>query len=246
LLKNLIKKYRLFFLKSLLTISFFNSPIASAVETKFVSGLDADIGITCVAIVPIADNVEGIYSRPISPLLKEWFESDRRFEFKYLSDSKPITPESLETSAERVLALQKKSACNSVLAGRLTRGPGGLELKMSLFAGGRGILLATRSENMASIFETSDVMKRVNSMTEELFNSLPYQGVILSRKGQLVTLNLGKRFGLSEGDNITVIKIVGEVRHPKHQFLISTQNEVIGRIVIEKVEDFLRRYTKAI
>jgi hypothetical protein len=68
---------------------------------------------------------------------------------------------------------------------------------------------------------------------------VPYSGLILSRNQNRVTVDLGKKDGISPGDVVSSILIIKENRHPKFDFLISTEKEVLGKIKLEKVEDTL-------
>jgi len=61
----------------------------------------------------------------------------------------------------------------------------------------------------------------------------------MSRQNTRVTLNLGKRDGITVDQVVTAVLIINEERHPKFGFLVSTEKEVLGKIRIEKIEDTL-------
>jgi hypothetical protein len=76
-------------------------------------------------------------------------------------------------------------------------------------------------------------------MYTRLIATIPYEGLILSRQGTRVTVNLGKSDGIRPEQSISAVQIITENRHPKFGFLISTEKEIIGQIKILKVDDTL-------
>lgn len=214
-------------------------PLFSGGATKtFVSPIEETIAIKCVAIGKVSDNVDGIYANPLQTTLVNWFQKDRRFEPKFLTEKVP-TPDLLEQQPQTVRQLMEANDCNAYLGARVLRGANGLSLKVNLFSGRQGMLLVQETLTHPTAFETSEVESKLASLMEQLFEKLPYQGVILSRRGQLVTMNLGAQQKLRVGDPLTVVKIIDLERHPKLNFVVSTKSEVIGRIRVEKVEQHL-------
>jgi hypothetical protein len=76
-------------------------------------------------------------------------------------------------------------------------------------------------------------------MLGNLLKKIPYEGRILSRDGNRVTVNLGKLDGLQNDQTVSVIQIISATRHPKFHFLISTEKEILGKVKIAKVDDTL-------
>ncbi|MGZ3746010.1 MAG: hypothetical protein ACXWRE_01665 [Pseudobdellovibrionaceae bacterium] len=76
-------------------------------------------------------------------------------------------------------------------------------------------------------------------MYEKIKARLPYRGMILSRRGQEVTINLGYKSGIKNNDEITVIQLLKLNRHPKLKFLISSEKEILGKIKVYKADEYL-------
>jgi hypothetical protein len=53
----------------------------------------------------------------------------------------------------------------------------------------------------------------------------------------LVTINLGKKDGIKPGQILTAVLIINLQRHPKLNFIINTEKEVLGKIKIQKIDD---------
>jgi hypothetical protein len=135
--------------------------------------------------------------------------------------------------------LLKKIPTDALLSTRISKGPKGLTIKMNLFAGKDGLLLAQQILPDYSGFETNDVKVQLTSVYESLKRKIPYDGSILSRRGLLVTIDLGSNQGLREEQDLNVIQIVKISRHPKFNFLVNDEKEFLGKIRIKKVEENL-------
>jgi hypothetical protein len=75
-------------------------------------------------------------------------------------------------------------------------------------------------------------------LTKEM-RKIPYSGRVLSRDVNRVTVNIGSQDGLEKGQVVSVIQIIKLNRHPKFNFLVSVEKEIIGKIKILKVDDTL-------
>jgi hypothetical protein len=78
---------------------------------------------------------------------------------------------------------------------------------------------------------------------ETLFYTLkariPYQGVILSRSQDQVTVNLGSAHGVTKNQEVLAIHIAKLNLHPKTQAYLSSEKVVLGKIQLTKVDEFL-------
>jgi hypothetical protein len=83
------------------------------------------------------------------------------------------------------------------------------------------------------------VKKQTRELFAKLLADLPYDGVILSRQGTRVTLNLGSLDGMQKDAIVSVVQIIKAIRHPKFDFLVSTEKEILGKVKLLKVEDTL-------
>ena len=223
------------FLISLLTICF--GIFARGQTTAYRSSVDESLTIRTVAIAPMVDNVGGIYANPLTQTLQQTTQEDQQWAYRVWVDSKSTKPEELEDKPEQVKAILKKTGADSVLSGRISKGQKGISIKLNLFSGPEGYLLAQEVLTDYSGFETSDLKLQLRDMIGKLKNRMPYQGLILSRKNQMVTFNIGTASGLRVGDPISVIQVIKLHRHPKFHFLIGTEKEILGRIKVTKVDD---------
>ncbi|RYZ70802.1 MAG: hypothetical protein EOP05_12760, partial [Proteobacteria bacterium] len=131
-------------------------------SATYVSQMDADLTLRRVSVLPVSDNVDGIYARPIESQLISLVKEAHRW-----------------------------------------------------------------------------VREQIKSMYRKVVSKLPYQGLILSRQNNRITINLGKSDGLVKDQTVTAIQIISIQRHPKFNFLVSSDKEILGRIKILKVDDSL-------
>jgi hypothetical protein len=208
-------------------------------QNRFVSQLDKDLSVQSIVVPGLIDNVDGIYSRPLSIQLKAIVEGDKQVITTELKNPQRVILEELESDPKSALKILSETKTDAILAGRITKGQKGISLRLGLFTGPKGeLLLDEKIENFTG-FEIADLREQLLSMYGKMKRRLPYQGTILSRKGQVVTLNLGKSNGIHEGDVIDAIQIIKANRHPKFKFLIGTDKEILGKIRVTKAEDYL-------
>lgn len=208
-------------------------------KTVFVSSVDSDLTIKSVAVLPMIDNVSGIYSKPLSVHLLSLFSDDKQWTTTEVTDPKSPTPENLEDHNDVVKTQLAKYKVDAIVSSRLTKGPQGIAIKLNIFSGKEGLLTAESTLANYTGYEVSDLRLQVNALVKELKKKIPYDGTILSRKGTLVTINTGAKQGLLENQDLNVIQIVKIQRHPKFHFIVSTEKEILGKIRLKKVEEHL-------
>lgn len=241
-MKNLIHKFAFFCTFFCGVCAIAQSEDKPLVESSviFKSKDDEAITLKLLSVLPMVDNVQGIYSRPLENLLIEKIKGSHRFDFAEFNISGPlVTPEDLAESPQKVKELTKSIGTNGLVAGRILRGPKGIRLKLYLFLSATGeLFLQEESDN----FEKSDLKSlqvEFDKLFDQLIEKIPYAGLVLSRKDLRVTINLGSKDGVTVNQMINVIQIVQMKKHPKYNFLISTEKEIIGRIRVLKVDDTL-------
>jgi hypothetical protein len=211
----------------------------SFAQNRFVSQLDKDLTVRSIVVTTLADNTDGIYSRPLSIQLRAIVENDKQLSLVEYSPSQKVILEELENDSKLAKKILTDSKADAVLAGRITKGQRGMTLRLGLFAGSQGdLLLEEKVENFTG-FEIADLRTQLEEMYSKMKQRFPYHGVILSRKGQVVTLNLGKANGINDGDVIDAIQIIKAQRHPKFKFLVGTDKEILGKIKVTKAEEYL-------
>lgn len=208
-----------------------------AQNTVFKSSVDDSLSIHSVAVAPAIDNMSGIYARPLSAQLLQLVEDDRRWAIKAWPQDYKIVPENIEENSNEAKAVMKKLGVDALLTTRISKGPLGIAIYMNLFTASEGFILAQETLKDYAGFEISDLQKQQEILWQNLINKIPYVGVIMSRKAQMVTINAGSRQGLRDGKDLSVVQILKINRHPKFHFIISTEKEIIGRVHLDKVDD---------
>lgn len=197
-------------------------------QNSFVNQVDQDLTIKSVVLAPIVDNMGGIYSKPLSAAIEKDLNSDLQWSLlKY--------PENSNDYAQAL----KTSGADSVLAIQLTKGARGINGTITLYTGPEALPLLQETLTDYKGFDVAEVNNEFSKLFAKLKLKMPYKGMILSRRGQEVTLNLGSSYGLKSGMSVTVVQIVKLNRHPKLNFMVSNEKEVLGRIHLTKVDQNL-------
>ena len=72
-----------------------------------------------------------------------------------------------------------------------------------------------------------------------MVKKIPYAGLILSRQGNRVTMDIGTRDGVHDNTVVSVEQIILLKRHPKFHFILASEKEVLGKIRIVKSDETL-------
>ncbi len=203
---------------------------------NYVSGIDESLSIRKVVVVPIIDNINSIYGRPITDHLIQLIKNDRQWEL-LPTQAQPQGPEEFEDSQKSAAAFLKKHKADALFAGRVMKGPQGISLKLSLVGGKESLPLVQDTLENFTGYETQDLKDQTTRLFENMKARLPFQGQILSRQGQTVTLDLGTHQGVREGDNMMVVLVTKVERHPQFRFVTAANREIMGRIRVYKVDD---------
>jgi hypothetical protein len=206
---------------------------------SFVSAADQDLTVRSVTALPFTDNINGIYSKPLQRKFTELVSNDKQWSYLPQPDSAPPPPLDLEETPEAVKTFLAIAKADGLFTFRLTKGPKGLNGRLTFFTGKSGLPLLQEELQNYPGFEIADLEKQLQTMYGKLKARLPYRGLILSRRGQDVTINLGQRDGLRDGDEISVVQILKLNRHPKLKFMIGTDKEILGKIKVFKSDDSL-------
>jgi hypothetical protein len=210
----------------------------------YVSPVDASLTIRKITVLPVSDNLEGIYAHPAEVQLITLVRDSHRWDFVDAQAAgalpAPIaTIGELEEDPELMKKIVQNVDTDAVLAAGLTRGPNGISVRLDLFLKSDGKLMAQELLRDHQRFEVAELREQLKIMYQKLVSHLPYDGLVLSRQGNRVTVNLGKSDGLSKDQVITVVQIFAVNRHPKFGFIVSSEKEILGQIKIAKVDDTL-------
>ena len=211
-------------------------------SATYVSELDQNLTIRHVAVLPVVDNVEGIYARPIEAQLIQLVKASHRWDFVETSiDSSLQVPSllELEENPTEVQKLLHSVEAEAAVMAAATRGPNGLSIRVDLFLKKDGKLLSQEILRDHPRNELAEIKDRVSDLYRRAVSRIPYDGLVLSRELNRVTINLGKSDGLGKDQIITAVQILGLTRHPKFNFIVSSEKEILGRIKILKVDETL-------
>lgn len=224
---------------SLFLVTTAKSQSQTNAQNTYVSSVDQDLTIKSVVLSPTFDNVGGIYARPLEAELRELVNDDKQWALSnYPSDLK-LKPESFEDNPTNVSTVLKEAKSDAVLTSRVIKGPRGISIFLTLFVGREGLPFLQEAITDYQGFETADLKNELKKMFETLKYRLPFRSTILSRRGQQVTLNLGSQYGLKKDSSVSVVQIIKVNRHPKLNFMVSSEKEVLGRVKLFKVEPYL-------
>lgn len=230
-----MKYLRYFHALSLLLTCLSSGPVFAQIKT-YQSAIDQTLNLRKIAVVPMEDNVKHIYASPLTESLLSELKQDRRFEV--LAGPAPrFAPEEFEGNPKSVATYLSSVKADALITSRLIKGARGLSLRLTLIAGSENLPMAQEILEDYPGFETEDVKRQLSQLLAKLLSRLPYQALVTSRQGQVVTLNAGSRHGLRLNDEIFVVLITGIERHPKFKFITKVDREIMGKVRLEKVDD---------
>lgn len=217
-------------------LTFFAIFFAEAqMQPSYISAVDKDLSIQRVAVFPMTDNLSGIYAGPLTESLKSRLSMDPRWS---LVETGNLSLDFDESSA-RIQEAMKTLKADAVLTGRVQKGPAGLTLRLTLYVGSSGLPLLVEETVEPRQFSLDRMNVLLKESLQRLRDRLPFHGVVSSRRGQQVTINLGQNSGLRDGDVVDIIQILKINRHPKLSFMISTDKEILGKARIFKADEEL-------
>lgn len=245
-MKNVVSAYLrhlfTFTLFACVAVSFANRTFAQDTDVKSVyrSATDELLNIEKVSVLPFSDNLQGIYSRPLEAHLIKLVEGMHRWDYVPATTSGPVlSPEELESDPKKTLQVTQGLNANAFFVGRASQGPNGVSIHLSLFLTKDGKLISQALLKDYKQPNLEDLKNQLEKMVKEITARLPYAGRVLSREGNRVTVNLGVKDGLQPNQMLNVIQVIQVQRHPKFNFLVRSEKEILGRIKILKVEDTL-------
>jgi hypothetical protein len=213
------------------------------IETSalYSSGVDNLVTIRKVAVLPFVDNLNGIYARPLENHMFDLFKDDHHWDLLKNSTVGPVlSPYEISQDPERASEIAKSLVvADAFFAAKVTKGPSGINMHLALFLTKDGKLFAEAKLKNSQRFDIEDLKNQLKALVDQIKKQVPYAGRVLSRTGQTVTVNLGSRDGVIKDQVVPVVQIIKLKRHPKFQFLISTEKEILGRIKLLKIDKTL-------
>lgn len=201
---------------------------------------DKELSIQSVYVAPFVDNLNNVYAEKIYNHFKQALSNENQWKVADFSDGAKNQTENLDSSERSRQQLMKKLGVQALITSKIIRGPKGLSLHIYLYTGPQGLLLIQESIDQINTFELEEVKRLHFQLWTQIKRRLPYQAVLLSRRGNQVTLNLGTKNGFPAGQTeVKAILILKLERHPKLNFMVSAEKEILGKIKITKQDDYL-------
>ncbi len=206
---------------------------------QYVSQADDQVSINRVAILPVTDNLDGIYARPLESELINHVKKNHQWDIVENNLSETPSIVDLEENPKEMAKLSSRLETDAILVCRINKGPGGTSIRLDLFLKRDNKLFAQEVLKDFPRFEINELKEQLANLYAKLIAKIPYSGQILSRQQNRVTINIGKSDGINKDQILSVIQIIKLNRHPKFNFIINTEKEILGKIKILKVDDNL-------
>ena len=219
-------------------ILFFSISSWAVLSGQYRSDADIYISIDRILVFPSLDNIDGIYAKPMDRYLQERLDSNplfQRVEGNFVGSL--LSPIELERAPEEVARIGKKLNVDALVAMSLSKNRSGMNIRINLFSGKDGKLLATEQLVGLDRYEINEIRAQAGLLLDKTLAKLPYKGKVLSRSGNRVTINLGLRDGLKPEDIVSAVQILQLKRHPKFHFLVGAEKEVLGKLKLIKVDE---------
>jgi len=210
-----------------------------SVPTTYVSAEDEDITLRSIVVSQGKDNVQGIYVKPLAGHLVGLLTNEHFLDLNPYTSPDTLDINELKSNSKLTSEIINKNKSDGLLHLQITKGQMGLLLELGLFTKKSGLLWAYTENLEKEKLDIESLKKNIDTMYGQIMNQIPYQGIILSRSSNRITVNRGSLSNMRVDQDIDVIQIVGAKRHPQFQFITQIQKEIIGKIRITKVDENL-------
>lgn len=197
-----------------------------------------------MSLLSVSDNTGGIYAKPIQKQIKALIQKNHQWRYvkESLKDFRPFSAYAVFNNS--LPKGQLKSILSSLTAEAsivvsLFKTQAGLSLTLNLYLKSDQKLLLQERIRDFKYFEIKKIQAEIKNAFKNLMSQLPYRALILSRQGDSITVNLGKKDGMEVHRVFSVIQILKILRHPKFDFLVHAENQVLGKIELIKVDETL-------
>lgn len=204
----------------------------------FQSEIDHHLQFRKVSVLEGYDNMNTVYSSTLTDFLKTLLKKETRFNY---SDSSYNTRFSFENYAQESDSLKKffeASGSDIAFQINILRAKKGLSLFLTAYWNYDLSPLAQESVREIQTYDHQSLQIELQKLLKNLVKRFPFDGHILSRDQNRITINLGKSNGLREGQSLSVVEVISLNRHPKYKFVVSSHQRVLGTARLSKVEDY--------
>lgn len=207
---------------------------------KLQSSVDDSLTVHTVLLLPTVDNVDNIFSRPFDKALNDIVSADKQWQLLGTHmTSNMVVPSELVNSPEKVKKVAAHAKADAILVAEVRKNPKDFILALFLFSTKDGQLISQAAATDLDQTSMDRAVKQLQNLYAELKFRVPYEGLILSRTKNRVTLNLGASDGLTAGQELPCSRIIQVSRHPKLGNIIQNEKVVIGKIKVVKVDKHL-------
>lgn len=216
------------------------SSYSQSTNNVFKSQVDEDISLPRVTLFPITDNAEGIYSKPLFEKMSEYLQAQHRWDYVPANlVGNPPSPLDLEEDSAATKKIFENIDAQGIFVAKVTKGPKGISITLNLFLKKDGLLFVQETLKDHPHFDLKEIQAQGIKLMGRAIERVPYSGIVQSRFGNKVTLNLGAKDGIKPQQIVSSVLFLNLTRHPKFNFFINSEKEVLGKIKIEKVDDTL-------
>ena len=213
---------------------------SQAAGVRFISDIDTQLTMTTMTVGPATDNVGGLYKKSAEEKLKQLISTDHNWGFAENSEAINVyTTGELFEDAQKTNDVLMRTGADGFIVVNTVKGNQGLSVEMTLFSKFEGLPVVQVHQQEPQKFVLSEFEKIIEDLYLKIKASLPYSGLVKSRKGNKLTINLGSSNQIKVGDQITFIQILGVKRHPSLNFIVSVEKEIIGQGIVKKADNSL-------
>jgi hypothetical protein len=207
--------------------------------TEYTSSYDDSITLENVTYLPTTDNVNGVYSKAIDKKLRHLVSKNHKWNYiEPKTSSSQVNPEELINAPEKVRSFAEALSTDGFFVAKLRKDPNRTRIHLYLFSTLSGALI-TEEELSRPDDNTEIVLAAVQSLFNRILEKIPYDAMIASRTDNRVTINAGRNDGVTVGQTLTAVKVIGAKTHPKRKFIIKSHKAILGQLRVVKVDPYL-------
>lgn len=207
---------------------------------RYRSEADELVTIRKVGILPVTDNADGIYARYVEDELKNLIGKSHRFDLFQVTGANPkMTTMDYERNPSMIRSLGGSNPPDGYIGARVTKNSKGVSITLDLFVRRDGKLFLQEILREDPRYSSAEVKRHTRSLFSNIVKKIPYSGLVLSRQGNRITVDIGKSTGVTKGTIISLEQVISVTRHPKFNFLLTSEKEILGKARLVKVDKTL-------
>ncbi|MEC9283258.1 MAG: hypothetical protein VX642_11125, partial [Bdellovibrionota bacterium] len=130
----------------------------SQVSGEFKSKIDSYLSIDKIMVLPSIDNIDGIYARPIDRYISERVEKNHHFELHEKNFvGSVLSPIELESNTAEAARIGQRAKVDAMIAMSISKNKSGINIRVNLFSGKDGKLLATEQVLGIAKYEINEI-----------------------------------------------------------------------------------------